>query len=47
VREAIGAARDRLQAHGRTPVREARERRAAARRALDELCTQRRKAVVP
>ena len=46
VREAIGSARERLEAHGRTPVREARERRAAARRALDELCTQRRKAVV-
>jgi argininosuccinate lyase len=46
VREAIAASRERLEAHGRTPVREARERRAAARRELDELCTQRRKAVV-
>jgi argininosuccinate lyase len=47
VREAIAAARERLEAQVAAPVRAHREHRTTARRDLDELCTRRRKAVAP
>jgi argininosuccinate lyase len=46
VREAIAAARERLDGHLRGRVRDARERLAAAHRELDDLVKQRRQAVV-
>lgn len=46
VREAIAAARERLEREGRAPVAEAREALAAARRELDDLVKQRRQAGV-
>jgi argininosuccinate lyase len=46
VREAIAAARERLEADGRAPVRAARDALAAARRELDGVVEQRRQAVV-